>query len=90
MKVSSAAGAFLTGVAAGKLEAQATGFTAASNPGGPRARAKKGPGIQGLYALCEITGGGQKVYGIAVEYDAAIDPASLALDTFTASVFPAC
>ena len=89
MKVGSAAGAVLAGVAAGRLEAQATGFQAASNPGGPRARAKKGPGIQGLYALCEITGGGQKVYGIAVEYDAAINPASLALDTYTTSVFPA-
>jgi predicted peptidase len=47
------------------------------------------PGVQGIYALCEVTGGGQKVYGIAVQYDAAIDPASVALDTYTASVFPA-
>ena len=89
MKVGSAMGAVLAGVASGKLEAQATGFQAASNPGGPRARAKKGPGIQGLYALCEVTGGGQKVYGIAVQYDAVIDPASLALDTYTTNVFPA-
>ena len=42
-----------------------------------------------LYALCEVTGGGRKVYGIAVQYDAVIDPASLALDTYTTSVFPA-
>jgi predicted peptidase len=89
MKVGSAAGAVLAGAAAGKLGAQQTGFQAASNPGGPRVRPKKGPGIQGLYALCEITGGGQKVYGIAVQYDAAIDPESLALDTYTMSVFPA-
>ena len=89
VKVSSVVGAVLAGAAAGKIAAQATGFQAASNPGGPRARAKKGPGIQGIYALCEVTGGGQKVYGIAVEYDAAIDPASLALDTYTASVVPA-
>ena len=89
MKVGSMVGAVFAGVAGGKLEAQATGFTAASNPGGPRARAKKGPGIQGLYALCEVTGGGQKVYGIAVQYDAVIDPASLALDTYTTSVFSA-
>ncbi len=51
--------------------------------------AKKGPGIQSIYALCEVTGGGQKVYGIAVEYDAVIDPASLDLGTYTASVYPA-
>jgi predicted peptidase len=89
VKITSAVGAVLAGAAAGKLEAQATGFQAASNPGGPRARAKRGPGIQGLYALCEITGGGQKVYGIAVLYDAVINPASLALDTYTTSVFSA-
>src|SRR5579872_6209868 len=88
VKASSVVGAVLAGAVAGKLEAQATGFQAASNPGGPRARAKKGPGIQGLYALCEVTGGGQKVYGVAVQYDAVINPASLALDTYTASVFP--
>ena len=89
VKFSSAVGAALAGAVAGKLEAQATGFQAASNPGGPRVRAKKGPGIQGLYALCEVTGGGQKVYGIAIQYDAVINPASLALDTYTTSVFPA-
>ena len=89
MKVGSVVGAVLAGTAAGKLGAQATGFQAASNPSGPRVRAKKGPGIQGLYALCEVTGGGQKVYGIAVQYDAVINPASLALDTYTTSVFPA-
>ncbi len=88
VKISSAAGAVLAGAAAGRLEAQTTGFQAASNPGGPRVRTKTRPGIQGLYALCEITGGGQKVYGIAIEYDAVINPASLALDTFTAKVFP--
>lgn len=89
VKVSSMAGAVLAGgSAAGRVEAQATGFQAASNPGGPRVRARKGPGIQGMYALCEVTGGGQKVYGVAVQYDAVIDPASLALDTYTTSVFP--
>ena len=88
-KVSSAVGAFLAGATSGKLGAQTNGFQAASNPGGPRVRAKKGPGIQGIDALCEVTGGGKKVYGIAVQYDAAIDSASLALDTYTANVFPA-
>ena len=89
VKVGSMAGAAVAAVSARKLEGQATGFTAASNPGGARVRTKKGPGLQGIYALCEITGGGQKVYGIAVQYDAAIDPASLGLDTYTTSVFPA-
>ena len=98
VKFSSAMGAVIAVAFTGKLGAQegptgnAGGFQAAAGPGGPGgrgARAKKGPGIQGLYALCEITGGGQKVYGIAVQYDAVIDPASLALDTYTTSVFPA-
>ena len=70
--------------------AQRGGFTAATNAAqGPGARPKLGPGLQAIYALCEVTGGGEKVYGIAVEYDANIDPASLALDTYTGSVFPA-
>src|SRR4051794_23999490 len=98
VKVNSMLGAVLAGTAARKLGAQqapsgsAGGFQAASDPGGPDGpggKAKKGPGIQNLYALCEVTGGGKKVYGIAVEYDAVINPASLALDTYTTSVFPA-
>ncbi len=88
VKAGSIAGALLTSSFRTGLEAQAGGFQAASEPVGPRPRASKGPGIQGIYALCEVTGGGQKVYGIAVEYDAAIDPSSLSLDTFTAGVFP--
>jgi predicted peptidase len=92
------AGAVIAGSAAtGKLALQgaqaadASGFQAATTvmSRGPGGREKKGPGIQGIDALCEVTGGGQKVYGVAVEYDAAIDPASLARDTYTASVFPA-
>ena len=91
MKVGSMIGAVLAGGGAGRLKAQANGFQAASGPGpsGPDGRAKKGPGIQNVYALCEVTGGGQKVYGIAVQYDAMIDPAYLALDTFATSIFPA-
>jgi predicted peptidase len=98
MKVGSAAGAVLAGAAAvGKLgvqeasAAENNSFQAATSvmQRGPGSRQKKGPGIQAIYALCEVTGGGQKVYGIAVEYDAAIDPASLTLDTYTTSVFPA-
>lgn len=98
MKVGSAAGAVLAGAAAaGKLGVQeasaadANGFQAATSvmARGPGSGGKKGPGIQSIYALCEVTGGGEKVYGIAVEYDAVINPASLTLDTFTTSVFPA-
>lgn len=95
MKASSAVGAVLIGGATARLEAQANGYQAAGGPGGPGGpdrpggRAKKGPGIQNLYALCEITGGGKKVFGLAVEYDAVINPASLDLHTYTASVFSA-
>ena len=56
--------------------------------GGPDAGPKT-PGIQRISALCEVTGGGEKVYGIAIEYDTDIDPASLGLDTFATSVVPA-
>jgi len=67
--------------------ADRNGFMAASNrPDRPRSM---GPGIQAVHALCEVTGGGEKVYGIAVEYDAEVDPAGLALDSFAAGVFPA-
>ncbi|MEZ2346431.1 alpha/beta hydrolase-fold protein [Terriglobus sp. RCC_193] len=95
MKVSSMAGALLAGSALPQLEAQqapdgnARDFQAAGGPGGPGRGAKKAPGIQTIYALCEVTGGGKKVYGIAIQYDAVIDPSSLALDTYTANVFPA-
>ncbi|OUL64862.1 peptidase [Acetobacter senegalensis] len=68
------------------------GFMAASSPmpdDGPGGHKKRVPGLQGIIALCEVTGGGQKVYGVAVEYDAAIDPASLAPDTYATAVFPA-
>src|SRR5437867_2752488 len=67
------------------------GFAAASST--PPSAAVRGgssaPGLQGIYALCEVTGGGEKVYGIAAEYDANIDPASLALDTYSTFVVPA-
>jgi predicted peptidase len=101
VKLSSMVGAVFAGASTGKIAAQATGFQAASGqdgpggqggpggPGGPGGMAKKGPGIQSIYALCEVTGGGKKVFGIAVQYDAVIDAASLALDTYTTSVFPA-
>ncbi|GLS22385.1 hypothetical protein GCM10007874_54030 [Labrys miyagiensis] len=70
------------------------GFTSASSAmpgdfGGPDGHKSRGPGLQGIHALCEVTGGGEKVYGIAVEYDVNIDPASLAPDTYRTGVFPA-
>jgi len=93
------AGAVLAGTAAaGKLAIQgacaadnANGFQAATTvmSKGPGSGEKKAPGIQSICALCEVTGGGEKVYGIAVQYDAAIIPASVALDTYATSVFPA-
>jgi predicted peptidase len=91
-------GALLAGATAignlGVREASAAGggnsFQAAGGvPGGPGDDAKKAPGIQNIYALCEVTGGGEKVYGIAIQYDAVIDPTSLALDIYTTSVVPA-
>jgi predicted peptidase len=91
-------GALLAGATAiGKLGVQeasaagnANGFQAAGGmPGGPGDDAKRAPGIQSIYALCEVTGGGEKVYGIAIQYDAVIDPTSLALATYTTSVGPA-
>ena len=94
-----AAGAVLAGTAAvRKLRAQearagngGNGFQAASaaRSGGFAGGEQRGPGIQGVCALCEVTGGGEKVYGIAVEYDAVIDSVSLTLRTYTTSVFPA-
>lgn len=68
------------------------GFMAASMPksgklGRPGPPREVVPGIQGIYALCEVTGGGQKVYGIAIEYDTNIEADSLLLDTYTAAVF---
>jgi len=99
MKVGSAVGAVLAGSAAvGKLAVQeayaadnANGFQAATSAmsRGPGSGVKQAPGIQDIYALCEVTGGGEKAYGIAVQYDAVINPASLARDTYTTSVFPA-
>jgi predicted peptidase len=99
MKVGSLAAAAFAGMAAtaklGVQEARAAdgqgGFQAATSmlTDGPDAHGKNAPGIQRIHALCEVTGGGEKVYGIAVEYDAVIQPASLALDTYATSVFPA-
>ena len=66
------------------------GFTVASSTFPvPSDNHPQSPGLQGICALCEVTGGGEKVYGIAVEYDVNVDPTSLALDTYAAGVVPA-
>jgi predicted peptidase len=99
VQIGSAAGALMAGAATvGKLgiaethAADNNGFQAASmprGPGGPGDNEKKGPGVQNIFALCEVTGGGEKVYGVAIQYDAAINPESVSPDTYTTSVFPA-
>lgn len=81
-----------TGLAAPQARAaeNGNGFMAASAAmPGPGRHPSRGPGLQGVSALCEVTGGGEKVYGIAVEYDVAIDPSSLSPESFAAAVFPA-
>ncbi|RVU02173.1 peptidase [Novosphingobium umbonatum] len=67
------------------------GFQAANSAGTgePDDDRQRKPGLQSITAICEVTGGGQKVYGIAVAYDVAIDPASLTKDSFVAGVVPA-
>jgi len=67
-----------------------TGFMAASGAAEPSAANKPMiPGLQGITAVCEVTGGGEKVYAIAIEYDVNIDPASLSFHTYAAAVTPA-
>lgn len=79
-----------TGLSREARAANKNGFMAASEAGnGQGAGAAKGPGIQRIVALCEVTGGGEKVYGIAVEYDVDIDPASLTLTSYQTAVVPA-
>lgn len=82
------------GIREARAADQGQGFTAASSvlPDGATgfdARAGSSPGIQRIHAICEVTGGGRKVYGVAVEYDVDIDPASLSVATYTTSVFSA-
>lgn len=96
LKFATASGAMLAGTTAGyfgglskaNAAGSAGGFEAAASAAEGGDQQSQGPGIQRITALCEVTGGGQKVYGIAVAYDTAIDPQSLAPDTFTAGVVP--
>jgi predicted peptidase len=83
--------AVVTGVMPRMVLAQGmnNGFTAASSAVPGSETVPMTPGLQGISAVCEVTGGGEKVYGIAVAYDTHIDPASLALDTYATGVMPA-
>jgi Predicted peptidase len=83
------AGMISTGMISHASAAGSSGFTAASQAGQNDNFVSKGPGIQRIYALTEVTGGGQKVYGVAIEYDVDIDPQSLSLKTFVSGVIPA-
>jgi len=76
--------------AAAFAQGDATGFMAASsNMEGPSGTAPMTPGLQSITAVTEVTGGGQKVYAVAAEYDVDIAPESLAIDSFAAGVVPA-
>lgn len=83
------AGMVSTGMIPGAHASGSGGFTAASETGEAENFITERPGIQRIFALTEVTGGGEKVYGIAVEYDADIDPHSLTRQTYTACVVPA-
>jgi predicted peptidase len=85
------AGISAAGLGQGRADAQdRNGFMAASAPPGrAETQPDRGPGIQQVFALCEVTGGGEKVYGVAIRYDVAIDQASLSSDSYAVGVFPA-
>lgn len=79
----------LVGLAFSAQAQDGGGFNVASGAMSPGEKVAMQPGLQGITALCEVTGGGEKVYGIAIKYDVAIDPQSLALDSFATGVVPA-
>lgn len=87
-----AAGATLAGALLGTQKSYAlgngNGFRAAAPDLDSKSDQAKRSGIQRVYALCEVTGGGEKVYGIAIEYDSDIDASSLKLDSYKAAVYP--
>lgn len=85
------AGAISTaGMSRTSFASNKNGFMAASTVGASQSDGlNKGSGLQRIFALCEVTGGGQKIYGIAAEYDANIDPASLTMTSFEIGVVPA-
>ncbi|WP_407300980.1 hypothetical protein [Raoultella ornithinolytica] len=63
------AGMVSTGMIPGAHASGSGGFTAASETGEAENFITERPGIQRIFALTEVTGGGEKVYGIAVEYE---------------------
>src|SRR3954462_7059021 len=65
------------------------GFTAASSAVPGSGTGPVTPGIQGITAVCEVTGGGEKVYGIAIEYDTDIETDSLEIDNYATRGVPA-
>ncbi|MEN3754489.1 hypothetical protein ABC733_23040 [Mangrovibacter sp. SLW1] len=85
------AGMISTGIARNAHAADPNSFMAASAKNGndPDDDKVKQPGIQRIWALNEVTGGGEKVYGVAIEYDTDIDPASLAVASYSVGVIPA-
>lgn len=79
-----------TGISREAVAANKNSFMAASAGAADQSNgASKGPGLQRIFALCEVTGGGEKIYGIAAEYDANIDAASLTTSSFHIGVVPA-
>lgn len=83
-------GALMSGALGNAQAAGETGFmAAAAGPDGADVQASRGPGLQRIFALTEVTGGGEKVYGIAAEYDAEIDASALTAASFRAGVVPA-
>ncbi|MDF7661956.1 alpha/beta hydrolase-fold protein [Erwiniaceae bacterium L1_54_6] len=81
----------MTGMVSGaRASGGGNGFMAASSSLGDGENNKTlSPGLQRIYALTEVTGGGEKVYGIAAEYDTDIDAAGLNAASFHAAVVPA-
>lgn len=86
----SLAGMVSTGLIPRAQASGSNGFTAASGVvDTDNNNGIKTPGIQRIFALTEVTGGGEKIYGVAVEYDVDIDPLSLSLQTYVVGVVPA-
>ncbi|WP_337008481.1 prolyl oligopeptidase family serine peptidase [Pantoea sp. AS142] len=83
-------GALMSGAMVKSHAATGTGFmAAATGSDDAQTPTNRGPGLQRIFALTEVTGGGEKVYGIAAEYDTAIDPLTLTATSFWAGVIPA-
>ena len=83
-------GLFMSGINSAAQAVDGNGFMAASSAlNNVAGQMDRGPGLQRIYALTEVTGGGEKVYGIAAEYDTDIDASSLSSSSYQAGVIPA-